>query len=63
MGSCLCSSSSSQVFQIGSDLDSKSGAEVYIERITHISADITEKIRKRVPKKEQLESWCYIVLF
>ena len=56
MGSCLCSSSSHQVFDIESDLDSRSGAESYVERITHISADITEKIRKRVPTKEQIES-------
>ena len=38
------------------DLDTTSYPDVVVERITHISADIHEKIRKRMPKKDARES-------
>ena len=38
------------------DLDTTSYPDVVVERITHISADIHEKIRKRMPKKDTGES-------
>jgi hypothetical protein len=38
------------------DLDTNSYPDVVVERITHISADIHEKIRKRMPKKDSGES-------
>ena len=47
MGSCLCSTFSNQVI----DLDTTSYPEVVVERVTHISADIHEKIRKKMPMK------------
>ena len=52
MGSCLCSPKNKQVV----DLDTNSYPDVVVERITHISADIHEKIRKRMPKKDAGES-------
>ena len=52
MGSCLCRTMSNQVV----DLDTNSYPDVVVERITHISADIHEKIRKRMPKKDSGES-------
>ena len=48
MGSCLCSTTSNQVV----DLDTTSYPDVVVERFTHISADIHEKIRKKMPKKD-----------
>ena len=47
MGSCLCSTTNNQVV----DLDNTSYPDVVVERVTHISADIHEKIRKKMPKK------------
>ena len=55
MGSCLCTSKNNQVFDVRSNLDSLSCSDVYVERITHIQADIHEKIRKRIPNKEPIE--------
>ena len=51
MGSCL-SRANNQV----ADLDTTSYPDVVVERITHITADIHEKIRKRMPKKDAGES-------
>ena len=48
MGSCLCSTTNNQVV----DLDNTSYPDVVVERVTHISADIHEKIRKKMPKKD-----------
>ena len=52
MGSCFCRPINNQVV----DLDTTSYPDVVVERITHISADIHEKIRKKMPKKDAGES-------
>ena len=47
MGSCLCTTNNQVV-----DLDNTSYPDIVVERVTHISADIHEKIRKKIPKKD-----------
>ena len=45
--SCVNCGKNNQVIDITDQLGSDSSSDVYVERITHISADIHEMIRKR----------------